>query len=105
MRWMPSLPFCQYFCCTQQQNIYCGHRRIAFDQFVSALAVIAERRRVTLADVVRDVLACEAPALNGTTKADYVKFHDDKVRTQRCTYAGEAHCQLVMLHDVQLALV
>lgn len=56
-----------------------GARRITFSQFVEALALVAARKGSTLADVAGAVLAADGPSVTGT-KAEYVKFHDDKVR-------------------------
>lgn len=66
-----------------------GARRITFTQFVDALALVAAKKGTPLADVAADVLKAEGPAVSGT-KADYVKFHDDKV-------GSESACQLLGL--------
>ena len=55
-----------------------GQRRIAFDQFVNALGIIAEKKAQALRDVVQAVLDTGGPSVIGT-RAGYVKFHDDKV--------------------------
>lgn len=55
-----------------------GQRRIAFDQFVNALGIIAEKKGQALRDVVQAVLDTGGPSVIGT-RAGYVKFHDDKV--------------------------
>ena len=49
---------------------------------MTALALAAEARRIPLADAVKKVVACGGPATTGT-RADYVKFHDDKVRRRQ----------------------
>ncbi|KAL3156386.1 hypothetical protein ABBQ38_000700 [Trebouxia sp. C0009 RCD-2024] len=54
-----------------------GQRRIAFDQFVNALGIIAEKKGQALRDVVQAVLDAGGPSVIGT-RAGYVKFHDDK---------------------------
>ncbi|CAL8462026.1 g1557 [Coccomyxa elongata] len=59
-----------------------GARRITFSQFVEALALIAAKSDGSLADVASAVLAADGPSVTGT-KAEYVKFHDDK-----STYTG-----------------
>ncbi|BDA41253.1 probable tubulin polymerization-promoting protein family member 3 at C-terminar half [Coccomyxa sp. Obi] len=59
-----------------------GARRITFSQFVEALALIAAKTGGSLADVASAVLAADGPSVTGT-KAEYVKFHDDK-----STYTG-----------------
>jgi hypothetical protein len=56
-----------------------GARRISFGQFADALALVAAKRGAPLSEVAAAVLAGDGPAVSGT-KADYVKFHDDKVR-------------------------
>lgn len=69
-----GLPIALYTkCCLQQ-----GHRRITFDDFLSALFKIADKRHQNLEDVVSAILLAGGPTVN-CTKTDYVKFHDDKV--------------------------
>ena len=55
-----------------------GARRITFEQFLTALAAVADARKTSLEAVVQQVLASQGPVSSGT-RADYVKFHDDKV--------------------------
>ena len=55
-----------------------GARRITFSQFADALALAAAKKGTPLADVATSVLAADGPSVSGT-RADYVKFHDDKV--------------------------
>lgn len=64
-----------------------GSRRINFGQFVTALAAAAEARNIPLADAVKKVIASGGPATTGT-RANYVKFHDDKVRCYLYTCIG-----------------
>ncbi|EIE25016.1 p25-alpha-domain-containing protein [Coccomyxa subellipsoidea C-169] len=59
-----------------------GARRITFGQFAEALALVAAKTNSNLADVASAVLAADGPSVTGT-KAEYVKFHDDK-----STYTG-----------------
>ncbi len=59
-----------------------GHRRITFDQFISALSHIAEKKQCQLGEVATAVLSNNGPAVSGT-RADYVKLFDDK-----STYTG-----------------
>lgn len=59
-----------------------GSRRINFAQFLTALAAVAEARHLSLAEAVKKVVACGGPT-TCATRADYVKFHDDK-----STYTG-----------------
>jgi len=59
-----------------------GSRRINFGQFVTALAAAAEARNIPLAEAVKKVISSGGPATTGT-RANYVKFHDDK-----STYTG-----------------
>ena len=64
-----------------------GARRLTFERFLDALALLAERKGASLADLAGAVLAARGPCVSGT-RADYVKFHDDKARprTQRVPY-------------------
>ncbi|KAK9838481.1 hypothetical protein WJX81_002091 [Elliptochloris bilobata] len=59
-----------------------GARRLTFERFLDALALLAERKGTSLADLAAAVLAARGPCVSGT-RADYVKFHDDK-----STYTG-----------------
>jgi len=52
-------------------------RRITFDQFMSGLEHFATKKGVEVAKVHETVGASRGPVLTGT-KADAVKFHDDK---------------------------
>ena len=56
-----------------------GARRLTFERFLDALALLAERKGASLADLAGAVLAARGPCVSGT-RADYVKFHDDKAR-------------------------
>ncbi len=62
-----------------------GARRITFGQFAEALALVAAKTNSNLADVASAVLAADGPSVTGT-KAEYVKFHDDKVSAPCHTY-------------------
>mmetsp|Transcript_83674 Transcript_83674/g.231911 ORF Transcript_83674/g.231911 Transcript_83674/m.231911 type:complete len:410 (-) Transcript_83674:117-1346(-) len=66
-----------------QSVMYRGERRMQFGQFIDALKKIAQRREVAPYFVHKAVLANSGPKLNGATKADAVRFHDDKT-----TYTG-----------------
>lgn len=59
-----------------------GQRRITIDQFFTALELVAERKGVDSAEVISKVAESGGPVLSGT-KADAVRFHDDK-----STYTG-----------------
>ncbi|CAJ1388080.1 unnamed protein product [Effrenium voratum] len=63
-----------------------GHRRMYLEQFDSALELIADKRGMKLEDVWSHVRSCGGPVLN-STKADAVRFYDDK-----STYTG-THAQ------------
>ena len=52
--------------------------QIGFDKFLTALSKIAEKKGQSLPEVVRGVLLAGGPTVN-STKAHYIKFHDDKV--------------------------
>ena len=56
-----------------------GARKITFAQFMDALSLVASKRGVSLSKAAQTVVAVNGPAVSGT-KADYVKFHDDKAR-------------------------
>lgn len=60
-----------------------GGRRLTFDNFVNALAVVAERQGSTFEAVVRAVLASGGPAATNATAPAHVRLHDDK-----STYTG-----------------
>ena len=62
-----------------------GARKITFAQFVDALSLIAGKRGTSLSQAAQTVVAANGPAVSGT-KADYVKFHDDKA------------CPAILLH-------
>ncbi len=64
--------------CVRPEVKHKGARRIDFAQFVTALAAVAEARQAPLDVVVNGVLLSGGPASN-STRASYVKFHDDKV--------------------------
>lgn len=55
-----------------------GQRRIDFEGFLSALSRVAEKKGQAMEEVVRQILSAGGPTVTGT-KAEYVKFHDDKV--------------------------
>lgn len=61
-----------------------GLRTISFDQFKKGLEQAAAKKGVTYDDVANKILSelAEGPKFSGT-KAEYVKFHDDK-----STYTG-----------------
>ncbi|CAK0783737.1 hypothetical protein CVIRNUC_006936 [Coccomyxa viridis] len=59
-----------------------GARKINFQQFVDALSLIAAKKGISLGEAADTVVAANGPCVSGT-KADYVKFHDDK-----STYTG-----------------
>jgi len=54
-----------------------SERRITYDQFLKGLEEFATKKGVGVADVKAKVGASKGPILTGT-KADAVKFHDDK---------------------------
>ena len=55
-----------------------GVRKITFLQFVDALALVAAKSGRSLREAAETVVLANGPSVSGT-KADYVKFHDDKV--------------------------
>lgn len=54
-----------------------GNKTVGFVDFKWLLALAAEEKGYSYDEVVNLVIACEGPASSGT-KADAVKFHDDK---------------------------
>lgn len=54
-----------------------AERRITFEQFEKALELFAEKKGASVDDVKAAVLSHGGPTFQGT-KADNVKFHDDK---------------------------
>ncbi|EGR31686.1 p25-alpha family protein, putative [Ichthyophthirius multifiliis] len=52
-------------------------RTITFKQFESGLSQIAAKKGVSVEDVIKNITSAGGPQFQGT-KADYVKFHDDK---------------------------
>ncbi len=52
-------------------------RRITFEQFRKAIDICAQKRKETRAQLVEKMLQTEGPVFTGT-KADAVKYHDDK---------------------------
>lgn len=54
-----------------------SERRITFDQFQNACKLFAEKKGVAVADVIAAITSNSGPQFAGT-KADAVKFHDDK---------------------------
>ncbi|KAI8475638.1 MAG: p25-alpha-domain-containing protein [Monoraphidium minutum] len=54
-----------------------GERKIPFDQFVSAIDAFAAKKGCAYEDVVRAVVTAGGP-IDGGTKAEAVKWHDDK---------------------------
>ena len=57
-------------------------RKITFDQLQDALGHFATKKGVSKDDVINAIVSAGGPKFEGT-KADYVKFHDDK-----STYTG-----------------
>lgn len=54
-----------------------SERKINFDQFTEALVIFSKKKGVDFADLEKKILAAGGPVFSGT-KADKVKFHDDK---------------------------
>ena len=52
-------------------------RKITFDQFTTGITHMATKKGVTAADLTATITAAGGPKFTGT-KADAVKFHDDK---------------------------
>ena len=54
-----------------------SQRKITYKQFLAALDIIAKKKGESCEDVVHTIETAKGPKYNGT-KADFVKFHDDK---------------------------
>jgi len=54
-----------------------GLRRISFEQFLTALSALADKKGVSFEDMVRQMLAAGGPVAHAT-KADAVRLHDDR---------------------------
>lgn len=74
-----------------------GQRRLNFDGFLSALARVAEKKSQSLEDVVRQILAAGGPTVTGT-RAEYVKFHDDKVSSLPFSVTNPFDVELKLVH-------
>ena len=59
-----------------------GIRKITFPQFQSALEQVAAKKGVSMEFIMKKIAKAGGPQFQGT-KADFVKFHDDKT-----TYTG-----------------
>ena len=70
-----------------------GQRRITFDGFLASLLEIADKKNMPLDVLVDHILSAGGPTVTAT-KADYVKFHDDKVWQARPTVAAKMHHSL-----------
>lgn len=67
-----------------------GSRRLDFDHFLAALAMVAERRGETLDQVVRRVAEAPGPAIRGM-RAGYVRQHDDPSKKSGISSRGGPH--------------
>lgn len=59
-----------------------GKRKISLDQFKEGLKLVAAKKKLTVDELMAKAAAAGGPKFKGT-KADFVKFHDDKT-----TYTG-----------------
>ena len=55
-----------------------GARRLAFADFLVALALLAQEKKCAEADILAQVAACTGPRRNSTTTAEFSRLHDDK---------------------------
>jgi len=60
-----------------------GARRLAFADFLVALALLAQEKRCAEAEVLAQVAACTGPRCNSTTTPEFTRLHDNKE-----TYTG-----------------
>lgn len=65
-------------------------RRLDFDHFLAALAMVAERRGETLEQVVKRVADAPGPAIRGM-RAGYVRQHDDPSKKSGISSRGGPH--------------
>lgn len=65
------------------KSVIKGTRRLDLSGFQAALRLVAEKKSVDLKHVLAKVASAEGPRLHKTTKAQAVRFHDDK-----STYTG-----------------
>lgn len=68
-----------------------GARKINFQQFVDALSLIAAKKGISLGEAADTVVAANGPCVSGT-KADYVKFHDDKAGSAKICLCQNLSC-------------
>jgi hypothetical protein len=54
-----------------------GAKKISFKEFQKALELISEKKNVAFDDLVTKITSSAGP-VSKSTKADDVKFHDDK---------------------------
>ena len=55
-----------------------GTRRLSFADFLVALALLAQEKGVSEAEILSKVADCPGPRRNSTTTPDYCRLHDDK---------------------------
>jgi p25-alpha len=60
-----------------------GARRLAFADFLVALALLAQEKNCAEAEVLAQVAACSGPRRNSTTTPEFTRLHDNKE-----TYTG-----------------
>jgi hypothetical protein len=60
-----------------------GSRRLAFSDFLVALALFAQEKKCPEGEVLAQVAACKGPRRNSTTIPEFTRLHDDKE-----TYTG-----------------
>ncbi|KAH7624796.1 hypothetical protein Ndes2526B_g00163 [Nannochloris sp. 'desiccata'] len=60
-----------------------GARRLAFADFLVALALLAQEKKCAEAEVLAQVAACTGPRRNSTTTPEFTRLHDNKE-----TYTG-----------------
>ncbi len=77
-----------------------GARKINFQQFVDALSLIAAKKGISLGEAADTVVAANGPCVSGT-KADYVKFHDDKAGSAMLMPKFELHRTMNLLRQVK----
>jgi hypothetical protein len=64
-----------------------GARKISYEQFKGAVDAVAAKKGVAFADVAKAIAEAGGP-VDGGTKAEAVRLHDDKVRASRRRRAG-----------------
>ncbi|GAB4814005.1 hypothetical protein N2152v2_001051 [Parachlorella kessleri] len=61
-----------------------GARKIAFKQFIEAIELLAHEKGCSVEEVRSTLSSCEGPMFNSVTKAEPVRFYDERVQSPIC---------------------